>query len=72
MSSKGERGGDRDLPQRPRRSKRGISKDDTVQLCFRIAKALARQLKSYCCVNEMEIGEVGELAIKQFLARQGP
>jgi hypothetical protein len=42
---------------RGRTSKRGLTKEETSQICFRIEKARHRALRLYCVQSDIEIGE---------------
>lgn len=43
--------------RRGRTSKRGIIKEETSQICFRLEKDRHRALRVHCVQNDIEIGE---------------
>lgn len=55
-------------PARPPRSKRGLTVNETSQVCFRLTKEKHKALKLYCLANDLEIGEAMEKAVDTMLA----
>ena len=57
------------MEERPRvpRSKRGIDKKETSQICFRIEKDRHKAIRIYCLENDLEVGEL----LDQLLAEKG-
>lgn len=50
------------------RSKRGITIEDTSQICFRTAKAKHKALKLACVEADLEVGEALDEALDMWLA----
>lgn len=57
----------RDVEPKRGRSKRGITHEDTSQICFRIEKSRHKAIRVYCVENEIEIGELMDKIVRDQL-----